>query len=455
MKYFIKTFGCQMNKSDSERISTVLEYLNYKKTENIDKAQMVILNTCSVRASAESRVLGLIKNLKEKKKKIIIGITGCMIHIRPDKLQSAGANFLFDIKDLKNLSQILSPSYRQVSNLSQPISNLSQPISNLSQPISNPSQHNSSQKNNCNYFKISPKHQSTYHAYIPIMTGCNNFCTYCVVPYSRHREISRPSQDIVKEIEKLIKNGYRAITLLGQNVNSYGNDLKDEIKFPELLQKIASLSGDFWIWFVTSHPKDMSDQLIKVIAQEKKICPYIHLPVQSGSNTILKAMNRSYTREKYLDLVKKIRKNIKNASLSTDIIVGFPGETKKDFQDTADIFKKSKFDMAYIARYSPRPKTAAFKLKNDVSNLEKRRRDEALVKILKKISLEFNKKLISKTLDVLIEATSKNGYLIGKTKTFKTVKIKPSKESINFQIPNIYKVKIKKADNFGLEGDLI
>lgn len=421
MKYFIKTFGCQMNKSDSERIATVLDKMGYIREKDIFKSDLVILNTCSVRESAESRVLGLIRNLRQNNRKIKIGVTGCMIHIRPEKLKN-NVDFIFNINNLPKLPKLL-PS-----------------ISYLP-PI------------NGSYFSINPQYQSKYHAFIPIMTGCNNFCTYCVVPYSRDREKSRPSEDIIREIEILVKKGYKAVTLLGQNVNSYGKDLQDEIKFPELLRKIAKIPGDFWIWFVTSHPKDMSDDLINVIASEDKICNYIHLPVQAGSNEILKAMNRSYTREKYLDLVRKISNKIKDVSLSTDIIVGFPGETRTEFQETVDIFKKAGFDMAYIARYSPRPKTAAFKLKNDVSNLEKKRRDKILVKLLEKNALKFNKKLIGKTLDVLIENKSKD-CLVGKTKTFKTVKIL-SKKPFSQIIGKIVPVKITKIDNFGLEGKII
>jgi tRNA-2-methylthio-N6-dimethylallyladenosine synthase len=446
MQYYIKTFGCQMNISDSERISAVLDKLNFKEAKNITSANLVILNTCSVRASAESRALGLIRNLRKNNKKIKIGVTGCMIHIRPEKLKN-NTDFIFDIKNLENLYQILSP-YRQVSNLSQHGTDRLQTCLNTLK---------SSHQSNYNYFKINPRHQSTYHAYVPIMTGCNNFCTYCVVPYSRDREKSRPSAEIIKEINDLIKKGYKTITLLGQNVNSYGHDLTNEIKFPELLQKIASIPHDFWIWFITSHPKDMSDELIKVISKENKICPYLHLPVQSGSNKILKAMNRNYTKENYLKLVKNIRQKIKDTSLSTDIIVGFPGETRQDFQETVDVLKKAKFDMAYIARYSPRPKTLAFKLKNTVSNLEKKRRHKVLSKLLEKNSLAFNKKLIGKTVDVLIENIIKNNFYIGKTKTFKTVKILPTK-NYNLQtnlIGQIIKVKIIKANNFGLEGKLI
>lgn len=409
-----------MNKSDSERLTTVLENLDFKKANSIDSANLVILNTCSVRASAESRVLGLIKNIKQKNKKIKIGITGCMIHIRPDKLKQ-NSDFVFDINNASNLPKILKISKYY--------------------------------SKNKNYFNISPKYESKFHAFVPIMTGCNNFCTYCVVPYSRNREKSRPSNKIIKEVENLIKKGYKAITLLGQNVNSYGNDLEKEIKFPELLKKIAHIPGNFWIWFITSHPKDMSNELIDVIASEEKVCNYIHLPVQAGSNKILRAMNRNYTKEKYLKLVQKIRKKIRGVSLSTDTIVGFPGETRKDFQETVEMFEKAKFDMAYIARYSPRPKTAAFKLKNNISNLEKKRRDKNLVKILEKNALAFNKKLVGKTLEVLIEGKTKNNTYIGKTKTFKTVKISPQKNNSPL-IGKIIPIKIIGADNFGLEGKI-
>ena len=265
------------------------------------------------------------------------------------------------------------------------------------------------------YLEILPQYSDKIKAYVPISNGCNNFCTYCVVPNTRGREKSRSSENILKECKELIKNGYKEITLLGQNVNSYGLDLKNDLSFPELLQKVNDLEGSFWLRFSTSHPKDMSDELIEVIANNKNICNYIHLPVQSGNNDVLKKMNRNYTKEHYLELINKLKNKINPLFISTDIIVGFPGETKKQFKDSIKLFKKVKFDMAYISQYSPRQGTGSFKLEDNISNKEKKKRKFKLDKILKKdtknvkfdirFHLDPNSKIM-KTLDnksILIE----------------------------------------------------
>jgi tRNA-2-methylthio-N6-dimethylallyladenosine synthase len=282
------------------------------------------------------------------------------------------------------------------------------------------------------------------------MTGCNNFCSYCVVPYARGRENSRTTKEIIKEVNNLVKQGYKAITLLGQNINSYlDNTSTEKIDFPKLLQKINTIPGNFWIWFITSHPKDMSDQLINIIAACDKICNYIHLPVQAGNNQILKMMNRGYTKEKFVKLVNKIRDKIRDCSISTDTIVGFPQETEKQFQDTVDLYQKLKFDMAYIAQYSERPGTSAAKLKDNVPCEEKKRREKALTDILEKIALENNKKLVGKELQVLAEKFQ-TGFLQGKTAAFKTVKFKGGKDLIG----RFVNVKITRTLDWGLEGKI-
>jgi tRNA-2-methylthio-N6-dimethylallyladenosine synthase len=422
MKYHLVTFGCQMNKSDSERIAGFLESQGFVITKKLDEANWVIINTCSVRQQAEDRVFGLIKNLKKLRNQPKIALTGCMVAKNAKELKRK-IDLVFEIGDLNKLTYNLQPT-------------------------------TNNKKQNF-YFQIKPHYKSPFHAYVPIAKGCNNFCTYCVVPYTRGKEKNREPFEILCEIENLLNRGYKAITLLGQNVNSYGKDLKDEINFPGLLQKIEKIPHNFWLWFITSHPKDMSDQLINTIAKSKKICRYIHLPVQAGDNKILAAMNRGYTREKYLKLIAKIKKTIPDASFSTDIIVGFPGETKRQFQKTVDLFKKVKFDMVYIAQYSPRPGTAAYHLKDNVPSREKKRRHQVLNKLLRKTALEKNKKLIGKTLEVFIE-TKKNNYYFGKTKTFKTVKITNNQQPTanNQLIGQIIPVKIKKAKDFGLWGEI-
>ena len=331
MKYFIITFGCQMNKSDSERIAAVLKKKKYKPAIKISEANLVVVNMCSVRQSAVNRVYGVLEKLKSHKLEVKTILTGCIL--KKDKRKFAK---LFDeIIDIKDLIK-----------------------------------------------NIKPKHSNNFSASIPIMTGCNNFCSYCVVPYTRSKEISRPLKEITCEVEGLVKRGTKEIWLLGQNVNSY------KYGFSKLLRIINKIPGKFWIRFTSSHPKDFSDDLIKAMSECKKVAKYLNLPIQSGDDKILKRMNRPYTVKQYKDLVKKIRKKIPDINLSTDVIVGFPGETKKQFENTAKLFKEIKYDIAYINKYSPRSDTAANKLKDNVSQKEKKRREKILEKTLKQKSQE-------------------------------------------------------------------
>jgi tRNA-2-methylthio-N6-dimethylallyladenosine synthase len=327
MNYYIITYGCQMNKSDSERIATKLEKQKHQPVKDTKQADLVVINVCSVRQSAIDRVYSKINKLRAQKPKTKIILTGCLLEKDKQKLKD-------------QVDQIW-------------------PIIKT---------------------KIKPKCQSLKHAHVPIMTGCDNFCSYCAVPYTRGREKSRPANEIIKEIRDLVKKGYQEITLLGQNVNSYQSK---SFNFPKLLKSIDNIPGNFQIRFLTSHPKDMSDQLIKVIAQGKKIYKEIHLPVQSGDDQILKKMNREYTVSSYKNLIKKIRRKIPQAEISTDIIVGFPGEAKKQFQNTVRLVKEIGFSQAYVAAYSPRAGTAAAKFKDDVPSDEKKRRKRILLDMFK------------------------------------------------------------------------
>ena len=306
-----------MNKSDSERIATVLENRGHQPAKDEKQADLIVINMCSVRQSAVDRVFNKIKNLKNRK----VIFTGCILE--KDKKRFAEYGEIIKFSDL---------------------------------------------------FKIKPKPKYT-EGYIPIMEGCNNFCAYCVVPYTRGKEQYRKEAEIINEAKALIKKGYKKIILLGQNVNSYPN-------FPKLLKRVAELSGDFQVTFLTSHPKDFSDELIEVMAKSEKVMKHLNLPVQSGDDEILKKMNRPYTIRQYKNLVKKIREKIPNIKLSTDIIVGFPGETKKQFENTVKLFKEIKFNSAYIAKYSPRSGTAAFKIKDNVPLEEKKRREKVLRNLL-------------------------------------------------------------------------
>lgn len=426
MKYYIITFGCQMNKSDSERIASVLEEQGYKpikadlSAEALAKADLIVVNMCSVRQSAVDRIYGLspkFKKLKMENSKLKTILTGCVL--KEDRRKFAKKfDLILSIKNLPKLPSLLSTNEAGSRCLSD------------------------------DYLKIKSKRRNKFSAFVPIMRGCNNFCTYCVVPHTRGQEVSRPTKEILSEIKNLVEKGYKEIWLLGQNVNSYKDG---EISFPKLLKKADEIKGDFWVRFTSSHPKDFSDELIKTIAECQKVTEYLNLPVQSGDNAVLEKMNRPYTIEKYKNLVKKIRKRIPEISLSTDAIAGFPGETKKQFQNTVSLFKEITFDMAYIARYSPRSQTAAAKLKDDVPPEEKERRWQVLTGVLKKTALEKNEKYIGKEVEVLIDSAKKNFYF-GKTRTYKTVKIQSITPNL---VGQFVKVKIIDASPWGLRGILI
>jgi len=328
-----------MNKSDSERIAAVLENKGYKPikavfpAEALASADLIVVNMCSVRQSAVNRVYGLVqkfKKLKEKNPKLTTILTGCIL--KKDKEKFAKYfDYILDIKDL------------------------------LKWP------------------KIKPRYSNNFSAFVPIMTGCNNFCSYCVVPYTRGKEISRSAIEIIKEVKNLVNRGYKEIILLGQNVNSYCSKL---INFPKLLKMLEKIPGNFEISFMTSHPKDLSDELIETIATSKKIKKEIHLPVQSGDDEILKKMNRGYTVKKYTALIKKIRERIPEVKISSDIIVGFPGETKKQFANTLTLVKKLEFSKMYVSKYSPRQGTVAFNLKDNISQEEKKQRQKILNELI-------------------------------------------------------------------------
>ncbi len=440
-KYWIITFGCQMNISDSERIASVLEKAKYKKAPQIEGADLIAVNMCSVRQSAVNRVYGLVPKLKElktKNRKLKTILTGCVLSQDRKKLAQQ-FDLILDIRDLPIWPKLLKTSSRPH-------------LSGIN-----------------SYLTIKPKYTTKFSAYVPIMTGCNKFCSYCVVPYTRGREISRPTEEILDEIKTLVKKGYKEIWLLGQNVNSYKftiqisesksqNPKTKTINFAELLKMVQSIPGNFWIRFTSPHPRDFSGQLIETMAKCKKVCPYLNLPVQSGDDEILKRMGRGYTVKEYKNLIKKIRRAFKKyrkglekeIALSTDIIVGFPGETKKQFENTAKLFKEIKFDMAYISCYSRRPGTSAFKLKDNISSQEKKKREKILTDILRQTALEKNRKYIGKTVKVLVEKQHQE-YLIGKSPHYKTVKFKGK----NKLIGEFVKVKITDALAWGLKGKII
>lgn len=390
-----------MNVSDSERFAKALESLGFTKSDR-NEANLLVINICSVKQSAVDRALALKTNGNQK-----VIITGC--YLETDK-KRFNVDYFMRIDDLKDLNHVLKHLNFNI---------------NRSLDISH-------------YLDIEPLYGSNISALVPIMTGCNNFCSYCVVPYVRNREISRPMQDILCEIQQLIKKGIKEIWLLGQNVNSY------KPNFSKLLSEIDKIQGNFWVRFTSSHPKDLSLEMIQTFANCKKATPYFNLPIQSGDNTILKMMNRPYTVEQYKKIIKQIRKAFNNdIFLSTDVIVGFPGETKKQFNNTKKLLKKVKFSMAYISRYSPRPHTKAFELKDDISDKEKISREKQLENIIKKTALRFNKKFLNKEVECLITYKKKD-WFIGKTKHYQTIMVKSDKDLIG----KFVKVKINKVEPF-------
>ncbi len=416
-----------MNTSDSERIASLLESLGYQPALIKNKADLIVVNMCSVRQSAVNRIYGAslkLQKLKKKNKKLKTILTGCISRKDHKKLIKT-----FDlVLNIKNLAQW--PKYLEAGFSSE-----------LWPPLL---------RQTSEYLNIQPKHTSKFSALIPISIGCNNSCAYCIVPFARGPLICRNHKEIIKEVKKAVKKGVKEIWLLGQNVNDYKSPIDSKISFAKLLEMVNNIDGDFWIRFTSPNPKDFSDKLINTITKLEKVTEYLNLPVQSGDNEILKKMNRAYTIKRYKDLVGKIRKGIPGIGLSTDIIVGFPTETKKQFQNTIKLFKEMKFDMAYIAKYSPRPHTKSNKLKDDVSKKEKKNRWIALTKILEKTALENNKKYVGKEVEVLIEKQKKD-FLLGKTRTYKTVKIPTLDKNLVGKIMN---VKIVDALNWGLKGIL-
>ncbi len=439
-KYYIITYGCQMNKNDSERIAGFLEKHNWKKSSVMKEANLIIINMCSVRQSAVDRVYGKIKQLtkiKKEKPKTKTLLTGCILKKDFEKFKKF-FDYILSIKSLPKWTNFLK----------------NEKYFYYPYP----------QEEKIDYLKIKPQYTNKISAFIPISIGCDNACTYCAVPYTRGKLICRDYKEIIKETKQLIKNGYKEIWLLGENVNNYKFKIKEEkkekfIDFADLLKKINEIPGNFWIRFTSPNPADFSEKTIRTIAKLEKVTPYLNLPFQSGDNEILRKMNRKYTVEEYKKLVLKIRQAFKKyrqgldkyVSISTDIIVGFPGETKKQFNNTLKLMKEIKFDMAYIAKYSPRPGTSAAKLEDNIPPKEKERREKILTDTLVKTALENNKKFIGNKVKVLIEE-KKDNFLLGKTLHYKTVKIEENKEDL---IGSFQKVKIKDAFLWGLKGSLI
>lgn len=394
-KYYIKTYGCQMNVHESEKLAGMLLSLGYAPTDDINDAAVIIYNTCCIRDGCEKKVfgnLGSLKTLKKKNPNLIIAICGCLTQADGRKEYISKrfpyVNIIFGTHNLHEFKNYLIKYKLDRQNIYD--------IWEQEKPINE---------------HVDMYRTSDYNAWVNIMYGCNNFCSYCIVPYVRGRERSRDMADIVEEVKGLIAEGYKTITLLGQNVNSYGNDLNDpNTTFAKLLVTLANLEGDFRIKFMTSHPKDLTDEVIEAIATHKKLAKVVHLPIQSGNNEILHAMNRRYTREHYLSLIDKIRALMPDCYISTDIIVGFPGETEQQFEDTYSLVDKVRYDGVFAFMYSRRSGTIADKMQNQVPEEIKNIRVNKLLKLSKAISKEKTHELVGKNLDVLILKTEGQTY---------------------------------------------
>ena len=430
--YALLTYGCQMNVHDSENISGIMEELMYTKVEDYEQADVIILNTCAIRENAHNKVIGIlgrIKKLRETNKDIITIVTGCM----PQE---------------EGIATMLKDKYKWVDIVIGTHNIYELPL--LLEKVYN------EKKQNIEVYSIEGdiieglpvKRDSKYKAWVNIQYGCDKFCSYCIVPYTRGKQRSRMPEDILDEVRELANEGYREITLLGQNVNAYGKDLETGYTMADLLEETAKIGIDR-VRFVTSHPWDFTDDMIDVIAKYDNIMPYIHLPIQSGSDAILKKMNRKYTIEEYRILFNKLKKKIPNVSITTDIIVGFPNETDEDFEETLKIYNELKYDLAYTFIYSKREGTPASTMEDGISLEVKEERLQRLNEVVNKYALENNMKYKGKLVPVLIEGPSdKNGKLMGYTDTMKLVNIEADPKYIG----EIVNVEITDVKTWSLEG---
>ena len=435
--FYMETWGCQMNEEDSEKLSGMLKNLGYSRTEERQKSDIIIFNTCCVRENAELKIygnLGALKKLKEKNPNLIIAVCGCMMQ-QEGMAESVMKKYpfvdiLFGTHNAYKFPEYLNRVKHEGKSIVEIWNKEEGIVEGL--PIDR---------------------KSNVKAFVTIMYGCNNFCTYCIVPYVRGRERSRKPEDIEHEIMELVKKGYKEITLLGQNVNSYGKDLSPAVSFGNLLRRINKIEGIDRIRFMTSHPKDLTEDLIDAVKECDKLCEQIHLPVQSGSTKVLKKMNRHYDREQYLALVKKIKEKIPNVALTTDIIVGFPGESEEDFIDTLTLIEEVEYDSAFTFIYSNRKGTPADEMENQVKDSVKHDRFNRLVEVVNRISAKKNKEYDGKVVEVLVEGESKNDEdkLTGRTRTGKLVNFIGNKDNIG----KLVMVKITKAQSFSLIGEEI
>ena len=433
--YYVKTYGCQMNVHDTENIKAILEEMGFKENDDMEKSDLILLNTCAIRENAHNKVFGMIgrlKHLKEDRPGIITGVCGCMAQeeVVVDEILNKFKflDFVFGTHNIDELPAIL---YEAISKNKTFID-----VKSIEGDIVE---------------DMPVKRDSKYKAFVNIMYGCDKFCTYCIVPYTRGKQRSRRIGDIIREVKSLKDNGYKEVTLLGQNVNAYGKDLNLEYDMSDLLEFVAK-TGIERVRFVTSHPWDFTDRMIEVIGKYPNIMPYIHLPLQSGSDRILKLMGRRYTKESYLELYNKIKETVPNASITTDIIVGFPGETEEDFEDTLDVVNTCKYDSAFTFIFSPREGTPAAKMKDDTPLKVKEERLHRLNELVNKYAKEANDKYLGEVVPVLLENVSEkdDSMLAGYTDTMKLVNVKAPKEMLG----EIVNVKITDVKTWSMDGEV-
>ncbi|MCY0876407.1 MAG: tRNA (N6-isopentenyl adenosine(37)-C2)-methylthiotransferase MiaB [Firmicutes bacterium] len=434
--YMLRTYGCQMNEHDSEIMAGLLETMGYRATDDEATADLILFNTCAVRENAENKVFGEVGRLvpfKNRNPELLLGVCGCMPQekVVQEKIQKTypWIDLVFGTHNLHRLPELVEQARHSQETVMEIWEEARYNVDDL------------------------PKaRKEGVRAWVNIQYGCNKFCTYCIVPYTRGRERSRTIDSIVEEVQTLVAQGFREITLLGQNVNDYGLDLGD-VDFADLLRAVANVAGIERVRFTTSNPWNFTDKLITAIAESEHICKQIHLPVQSGSNEVLRKMNRGYTREYYLKLVERIRKAIPDVALSTDIIVGFPGETQKEFDETLSLLQEVQFEFAYTFIYSPRVGTPAAKFADDTASDEKKERLQVLMDVQNSLTRMYSERLIGQTVDVLIEGTSRTNdkVLAGRTESNRIVLISAPKSLVG----SVVTVHIDSANTWTLYGTVV
>lgn len=440
MRAYVHSFGCQQNVADGERIRGVLEQIGFTLTDHLADADLMLLNTCAVRGSAEDRLYGILGNVKHEKKKnpdLILVLCGCIASEAHTaeyvRTHYPYVDIVFGTSSLNRFPQLLLEHFQGAKFACDTSEVISESFLET-------------------YEHVTPSREHSFQASVPVMFGCNNFCTYCIVPYVRGRERSRRLEHILQEIEQLVRDGYKEIMLLGQNVNSYGKDLEQSVSFAWLLRQVDAIPGDFVIRFLSSHPKDATTELLDTILNGTKIGRHLHLPVQSGSDPILRAMNRRYTAAQYLKIVDYLRQRDPDFSLSTDLIVGFPNESAEDFQQTLALVRRVQYDNIYTFIYSKRRGTKAAELEDCISDQEKRERMDQLLRLQREIAAEHYRRFLGRTMRVLVERESKRkGYLIGKDPAYVLAEF-PGDPTL---IGQFVQVRVTKTHNWAVEAELI